>query len=70
MFYSTVRHATYAEAAKDLEEMNIGFSGINAILVLTFHRATFLSALINRTVKFHYLMHLGLTARYIIPLVG
>ena len=70
MFYSTVRHASYVEAAKDLEDMSIGFSGINAILVLTLHRATLLSALFNRTVKFHYFMHLGLGARYINPLVG
>jgi len=70
MFYSTVRHAAYAEAAKDLEGMCFGFSGINATLVLTFHRATLLSALFNRAVKFHYLMHLGLGARYINPLVG
>ena len=70
MFYSTVRHATYAEAAKDLEDMCFGFSGINATLVLTFHRATLLSALFNPTVKFHSMVHLGLGARYMNPLVG
>ena len=70
MFYNTVRHATYDEAAKDLEDMSIGFFGINVMVVLTCYRATRTSALIVRTVYFHYLIHASLTARYNIPLVG
>ena len=59
-----------AAAAKDLEDMCFDFCGVNATLVLTFHRATPPLALFNCTMKFHYLMHLGLACRYINPLAG
>ena len=45
------------------------FCRVNATLVLTFHRATPSVALFNCTMENHYLMHLGVAARYINPLV-
>ena len=57
-------------AAKEVEDMCFEFCRVNATLVLTFHRATPSVALFNCTMKNHYLMHVGVAARYINPLIG
>ena len=63
-------HVLPPAAAKEVDDLRFEFCRVNATLILTFHRATPSVALFNCTMENHYLMHLGVAARYINPLIG